>query len=120
MASLLSSYVHHPTVAHIMEANRAAPLLRTSAGQKLIIWLLDPFTTHFALVSDCSGAGMASEERAQAAWMVMATEKDLAAGISAKVSVIAWRSSRLRRVVASTRAGETLALTQGVAELEWV
>ena len=52
--------------------------------------------------------------------MVMATEKDLAAGISAKVSVLAWRSSRLRRVVASTLAGETLALTQGVAELEWV
>ena len=34
--------------------------------------------------------------------------------------MIAWRSSRLRRVVASTLAGETLALTQGVAELEWV
>ena len=60
---------------------------------------------------------MASEGRAQAAWMVMATDKDLSAGISAKVSVIAWRSSRLRRVVASTLAGETLALTQGVAEL---
>ena len=43
VASLLSSYVHHPTIAHIMEANRAAQLLRASAGQKLIIWSLDPF-----------------------------------------------------------------------------
>ena len=43
VASLLSSYVHHPTIAHIMEANRAAQLLRTSAGQQLTIWSLDPF-----------------------------------------------------------------------------
>ena len=38
----------------------------------------------------------------------------------AKVSVLSWRSGRLRRVVSSALAVEALSQTQGVAELEWM
>ena len=37
----------------------------------------------------------------------------------AKVSVLSWRSSPLRRVVSSALAVEALSQTQGMAELEW-
>ena len=54
----------------------------------------------------------------QAAWTVLATDSELATGQVAKVSVLSRRSSGLRRVVSFALAGETLSLTQGVAELE--
>ena len=119
-ASLLSSRVRAPTIGDILEANRAARMLRSTASQKIIIWKLDLADLQFVLASDCSGAGTADEERAQAAWLVMAASRRLSEGVTTKASLLSWRSSRLRRVVASTLAGETLSLTQGVAELEWM
>ena len=70
------------------------------------------------MTSECAGAGTAPKERAQVARLVLETDSELATGPMAKFGVPSWRSSR--RMVSSTLAGETLFLTQGVAELEWM
>ena len=50
----------------------------------------------------------------------MLADRGLLKGEAARVSLISWRSTRVKRVVASTLAGETLALSASIAELEWL
>ena len=45
---------------------------------------------------------------------------DLTSRRTVKVSPISWRSPKLQRKVSSTLAGETLALSRVVAEVEWL
>ena len=119
-SSLLASKVKEPAIKDVTEAKAAANLFRSSAAQKIVIWPIPPEDLRFSVVSDSAGAGSADGERAQGAWLVLSSERGLADGDLSRVSPMAWRSSRLRRVVSSTLAGETLALCQGVAEMEWL
>ena len=50
----------------------------------------------------------------------MIADAALLAGTPARASLISWRSTRVKRVVASTLAGETLALSASLAEVEWL
>jgi len=118
-ASLLASKVSNPTVEDLSILNRAALMLRASAAQPLIVWKLARNLV-FASVSDCAGAGTARDNGAQGAYIVLAAERQLLAGHTARVSPISWRSTRVKRVVASTLAGETLALSASLAEMEWL
>eukprot|EP00959_Pyramimonas_sp_CCMP1952_P105319 2201729-Pyramimonas_sp.AAC.1 len=43
----------------------------------------------------------------QGAWLVLATDKSVLLNSSVKASFLGWRSSKLRRKVPSTLAGET-------------
>ena len=51
--------------------------------------------------------------------MVLLADRRVEEGHRTKVSVLAWKSSKLRRRVASTLAGESLALSAAVAEVQW-
>ena len=117
---MLASKVKEPVIKDVAEANAAAHLLRSSAAQKIVIWPIPPKDLRFSVVSDSAGPGSADAEQAQGVWLVFSSERDLVDGDLSRVSPMAWRSSRLRRVVSSTLAGETLALCQGVAEMEWL
>lgn len=117
-ASLLAARVKAPTVG--LEASAAAQLLRSTAAQEMIVWKFDPMKMQLIAISDCSGAGAADRVGAQGAWLVLAAEGDLQMGVSAKVTPLVWRSTRLWRIVSSTWAGKTQALTQAVFELEWL
>ena len=50
----------------------------------------------------------------------MATNTMPSASYKVKASVLSWRSAKLRRRVASTLAGEALAFSQALGELEWL
>eukprot|EP00959_Pyramimonas_sp_CCMP1952_P273291 5712289-Pyramimonas_sp.AAC.1 len=56
------------------------------------------------------------EDPTQGAWMALAADKSALANRSVKASILGWRSSKLRRKVPSTLAGETQALSSAVAE----
>eukprot|EP00959_Pyramimonas_sp_CCMP1952_P410512 8602880-Pyramimonas_sp.AAC.1 len=47
-------------------------------------------------------------------------DNSLAHGPRARVAPLAWRSGKLRRQVASTLAGETLAVSSALGEAEWL
>ena len=118
-ASLLASKVGAPTVDDLSVLNKAAAHLRSTASQPLILWQHD-LSCIFTSASDCAGAGTAREHGAQGAWIAMIADSALLAGQPAKASLISWRSTRVKRVVASTLAGETLALSASLAEIEWL
>lgn len=59
-------------------------------------------------------------DNVQGAWVIMAAGRMPSASQNTKVSILSWRSSKLRRRVASTLASEALAFSQALAEVEWV
>ena len=51
--------------------------------------------------------------------MVLMADRRVESGARTRVSMLAWKSSKLRRRVSSTLAGESLALSAAVAEVQW-
>eukprot|EP00959_Pyramimonas_sp_CCMP1952_P066149 1381066-Pyramimonas_sp.AAC.1 len=49
----------------------------------------------------------------------MAADAAIRSNQRSKVSLISWRSQRLKRAISSTVAAETLALSSAVAEAQW-
>ena len=119
-ASLLASGIPQPTVEDAVVGNKMVHHLRSTASQRIVLWphRLDQVVT--VACSDCGGIGSASNDGAQAAWLVALVEPGVVRGETAKASVVSWRSSKLKRAVPSTLAGETQALSQALAEAEWV
>eukprot|EP00959_Pyramimonas_sp_CCMP1952_P354018 7417028-Pyramimonas_sp.AAC.1 len=56
----------------------------------------------------------------QGALIVLACDRNIENNKCVRTSILAWRSSRLRRKVLSTLAGETQALSSAVAEVEYL
>ncbi|CAK0821126.1 unnamed protein product [Prorocentrum cordatum] len=56
----------------------------------------------------------------QAGYILGFTTREMAEGKKSPWSPAAWRSYRLKRVVGSTLAGETQALSDGIGHLEWL
>eukprot|EP00959_Pyramimonas_sp_CCMP1952_P295258 6175316-Pyramimonas_sp.AAC.1 len=52
--------------------------------------------------------------------MVLACDQAILDNKAVKASILGWRSSKLRRKVPSTLAGETQALSAAVAEVEYL
>ena len=50
----------------------------------------------------------------------MASDQLPSASRPIKVSILSWRSAKLKRRVSSTLAGEALAFNQALAEVEWI
>ena len=54
------------------------------------------------------------------AWLARAADSEIRQNRRARVSLLSWRSSRLKRVVASAGAAEALSLSAAVAEAQWL
>ena len=52
--------------------------------------------------------------------MVICHEKGLRENLEVKANLLCWRSGRIQRVVNSTLAAETQALSRGFGDLLWV
>ncbi len=74
----------------------------------------------FVTVSDAGGPGTARRGGAQGAWLVLAAEGGIRHNLRSKVSLLSWRSQRLKWAIASTVAAETLSLSGAVAEAQWL
>ena len=126
--SLLASRMHQACVQDMILLNKMAGHLRDTAKQPLRI---RPFSDDmvFIGVSDAGGVdgdirgtgpdGLI-EDPVQGAWLVLASSMMPAHDRKIPVSLLSWRSSKLKRRVTSTMAGETLALSQCTAEIEWL
>ena len=127
--SILASRLHQATVSDLILLNKMVGHLRSSAKQALRIRPFEPSTMTFIGVSDCGGVdgevrttgedGLI-QDPVQGAWLVMASNLLPSHDRRVGVSVLSWRSSKLKRRVTSTMAGETLAMSQCLAELEWL
>ncbi|CAK0903387.1 unnamed protein product, partial [Prorocentrum cordatum] len=119
-ASILAGAMPTPLVSHALLLGKVCKFLKATASQRLTIWALDPVSLVFVTASDASGPGSASRGGSQGAWLVMAADASIRANRRARVSLLSWRSQRLKRVISSTVAAETLALSSAVAEAQYL
>ena len=68
---------------------------------------------------DASG-GSTRAEQAQAGYVVMIADQALLEGMAAPVTLVSWRSHRVKRVVASDSAADAMALSEAIAQGDWM
>lgn len=101
--------------------------LRSTGSRPLTIWAFHPQQMAFASMSDAGGVDSngspgdeANLDHTQGGWVIVTAERPLEAARQVRVSPVSWRSAKLKRKVSSTLAGETLALSQTVGQVEWL
>ena len=119
-ASMLNSALPDPTVEHALVGIKVCKFLRSIASQVITILPLDLHSLNFVAVSDAGGPGTAKNDGSQGAWLVMAADASIRQNKRARVSILSWRSTRLKRAVSSTVAAETLSLSAALAEAQWL
>lgn len=124
--SILSSRLRKATIHDLCCVNKLAVHLRNTAQQHLTLHKFDNEKMIFIAASDAGGVDSvpmqedANTDTVQGAWVIMASDSMPSASHKAKVSILSWRSSKLRRRVSSTLAGEALAFSQALGEMEWL
>ena len=73
----------------------------------------------FVSYGDGSG-GSTRAEQAQAGYVIMFADTALLAGLAAPVTLVPWRSQRVKRVVARASAAEAMGLSEAIAQCDWV
>ena len=129
LVSIIASRLAHGTVEDVLLMNKMVTHLRSTAQRPLILWKMNVDTLSFVVVSDAGGVGSLPcdasgddlpSDGTQGAWLVLACEQLPHGTERVRVSPICWRSSKLKRRVPSTLAGEALAMSQGVCQVEWL
>ena len=73
----------------------------------------------FVSCGDASG-GSTRAEQAQAGYVIMFADRALLEGIAAPVTLVSWRSNRVKCVVANASAAEAVGLSEAIAQGDWV
>ena len=126
VVSILASRLKEATIHDVCCLNRLAAHLRNTAQQVLTIHSFKTEDMVLIAASDAGGVDSlppspdSAIDNVQGAWVIMAAGRMPSASQNTKVSILSWRSSKLRRRVASTLASEALAFSQALAEVEWV
>ena len=68
---------------------------------------------------DATG-GSTRAEQAQAGYVVMIADQALLEGMAAPVTLVSWRSHRVKCVVASASAAEAMGLSAAIAQGDWI
>ncbi len=130
VVSILASRLKYATVHDVYCINKLVVHLRATAQQCLVLHRFDNDKMVFIAASDAGGVdgqppspevkGQPLTDCVQGAWIIMASDQFPAANAKVRVSVLSWRSSKLKRRVGSTLGGEALAFSQALSELEWL
>ncbi|CAE7436187.1 RE1 [Symbiodinium necroappetens] len=105
LTSILSSRLNRATVSDLITLNKRSTPSDAGGVDGL---------------SDGNGADGMIEDPVQASWLVLASDKVPTHDEHLRVSVLSWRSTKLKRRVTSTLASETLAFSQCLGEIEWM
>ena len=74
---------------------------------------------YFVSYGDASG-GSTRAEQAQAGCVITFADVSLLAGLAAPVTLVSWRSHRVKRVVANASSAEAMGLSEAIAQGDWV
>eukprot|EP00435_Cladocopium_sp_Y103_P035246 s245_g9.t1 len=127
--SILSSQLHKANIGDVILLNKLIGHLRSTATQGIRLRSFNSKEMTFVGISDAGGvdgevrgwnAEGLPDDPVQGAWMVLASNMLPAHDRKIPVSVLSWRSSKLKRRVTSTMASETMALSQCLGEIEWL
>ena len=128
VVSILASRLKNATVHDVACLNKLIAHLRNTASQPLVLHKFHPEKMTLIAASDAggvdgkplSGDPYELQDTIQGAWIIMAAEKVPSASSKTKVSILSWRSAKLKRRVSSTLASEALSFSQALGELEWI
>lgn len=117
--SLLQARIPTATIEDLLIADRLLDDAKRHAHVKIRIQSLEPEEVRFLSFSD---AAFATRERAhsQRGTFILATTSKVEDERGTKVSPLIWSSRKINRVVSSTLASETYALSGALDQLSWV
>jgi hypothetical protein len=105
--SNLASLIKHATVQNIIDANKVIRKLTSDKITLKFQFLGEEKSLQMVIFSDAS-LGNLPDGGTQGGHLIMLT------GNNGRFSPLAWQSKRIRRIVRSTLAGETLAMSDGI------
>lgn len=129
LVSILASHLSRASLRDVWYLNRLIVKVRDLASRPIIIWPYDPEAMSFISMSDIGGVGGGeapleddgrTHDAIQGAWVFVTSGEPLQPGRASRVSLLSWRSTKLKRRVPSSLAGEALNLSAAVAEVEWL
>ena len=115
-ASIIAGAFPTPMVSHIHAANDVVAHLKTFPI-KLKIHAIPEKSLRNVLISD-SAFDTSGREKSQHGWLLGMTSPALNRGEEAPISLMQWRSKRLRRKAASSLLCEALSMSAATAALE--
>ena len=117
--SLLQARITCATVQDLLNANRLLTDAKRNADIKIRIKSIEPSKVRFLSYSD---AAFATREKAhsQKGCLILATTDEVNQTQAAPVSPLVWFSKKINRVVSSTLASETFALSGALDVLSWI
>ena len=115
-ASILAAAFPKPLLHHALEANKVVARLKAHSVTIKIHSLPEADLRH-VLVSD-SAFDPSGRTKPQHGWILGVTTPDLNLGKEAPVSLLSWRSRRLRRKAGSTMLSESISLASALGSLE--
>eukprot|EP00435_Cladocopium_sp_Y103_P028601 s1454_g7.t1 len=115
-ASLLSGVFPNPTYADLLAANSVVALLKSREVEITLHHIPEEQVRHL-LIAD-SSFDPSGKNKPQHGWIQGTTTPALNQGKFAPVSLIAWRSKKLRRKAANTTLCESISLSTALASME--
>ena len=117
--SLLQARITIATVNDLLQGNKLLQDAKRFSDTQIRIQSLDPNKVRFLSFSD---AAFATREKAnsQKGCLILATTDAVDQAQSSQVSPLVWFSKKINRVVASTLASETYALSGALDMLSWI
>lgn len=117
--SLLQAKINCATIGDLHEANRLLGDCQKHSQVKVIVWPIPPEQIRFVAYSDASFATR-EKQQSQKGTIILTAHQDIMEQKPAQAGALLWSSKKIDRIVASTLAAETYALSQSVDLLEWV
>ena len=116
--SILQSRFNKDQVSDIQETNRVVRLAKAHTDLALPVCKIPLDQVCLVSYGDASG-GNTRAERAQAGYVIMFADRALLEG-TAPVTLVSWKSHRVKRVVTSASAAEAMGLSEAIAQGDWV
>lgn len=117
--SLLQAKINCATIGDLHEANRLLGDCQKHSQVKVIVWPIPIEQIRFVAYSDASFATR-EKQQSQKGTIILTAHQDIMQQKPAQAGALLWSSKKIDRIVASTLAAETYALSQSVDLLEWV
>ena len=115
-ASILSGSFPNPTMQNVYDCNHVVEMLK-QREVKIKIHAIEEKSLRHLLIAD-SSFDPSGKTKPQHGWIQAITTPALNKGTRAPVSLIAWRSKKLRRKAGSTTLCESISLSTALAGME--
>jgi len=129
IVSILSSRLKAASIHDLVCLNKLITHLRNTAQQNLVLHRFESSKMTFITAPDAGGIDSSPpvegneemvSDAVQGAWVIFASDRIPSHSGKVKVSTLSWRSSKLKRRVSSTLAGEALSFSQALSEVEYL